>query len=269
MRVFLSVILLMLSFTALSQKRDTIRNEEELLVASDLFQKSNEERRLMLLKPRFRYINKEDKRSLIKLGYRPDLGITIANSQGKGYSHSVGLAYERLLNNSPFSWTVETFTRLGKRGLGTYEYKLRPDKLGEGQINGQWFTSGEYYNHRFRVHTTLRYYFNMNKRIGAEASGHNMASEYVFFRMRDILAYTEADKLVFNIERVLESQIFEKKLLFRPAYFSIGLGTQRPFLNKGLIDFNIEIGRRFGASDFTHFHRDIFFDLNLFIGLGL
>lgn len=269
MKTYLVCLVLTMNLGAMAQQRDTTSNGEELLVASALFKKSDEERRLMLLKPRFRYINKSDKPSLLKLGYRPDFGIALGNGHDGSYAPNIVLAYEKLFKNSPFSWSIEALKRLGDRPLGAYEYTRRTGPLHSGAIGGRWQPGGQFYNHRFRVHTTLRYYYNMNKRRKAEISGHNMASEYVFFRMRDMLAYTEVNQYDFTSERRLINHTFKKEWIFRPSYFSLGWGIQRPFLDKGLVDFNIELGRRFPTSDFIHFYEEVFFDINLFIGLGL
>jgi hypothetical protein len=262
----------MIGLQSIAQQRDTTSNGEELLLASELFKKSDEERRLMLLKPRFRYINKDDKRSLIKLGYRPDLGFNYRPAFGNisARTHAIMVAYEKLIGDTPFSWNIETLTRLNSRPLGAYVYNFRTELQYSGNVGDRWLTNGEFFNHRFRVHASLRYYFNMKKRLAAEVSGYNMASEYVFFKIRDFLAYTEVDELNFMAHDLLSSHVFRKKWLVRPAYFSLGLGIQRPFLGKGLIDLNAEVGRRIPfSSGYDYFYKDFAIDLTLLIGLGL
>lgn len=259
-----------MSLQVVAQTRDTTSNGEELLLASDLFKKSDEERRLMLLKPRFRYINKEDKRRLLKIGYRPAIAQFSGTRNAPPHTHSIALSYESKFGDSPFSWSVESLKRLGEMVLGTYDYKIRPVVPSSGSLNGYWYSSGEFFNHRFRVHTTLRYYYNLKRRLEAEVSGHNMASEYFFFRLRDILNYAEVDDLTFDDSFQLTRHVHRREWVLRPAYFSIGWGIQRPFFNKLLIDINAEVGRRIPfSSGYDHFYKDFVVDLNVFIGLGL
>lgn len=268
--IWLGCFFLSVSFQATAQKRDTTSNGEELLLASDLFKKSDEERRLMLLKPRFRYINKEDKRRLYKIGYRPAIAQFSGTRNAAPHTHSFALSYESKFGNSPFSWSLESLTRLGEMTLGTYDYKIRPVVPRSGSLNGVWLSSGEFFNHRFRLHTTLRYYYNLKRRLEAEVSGHNMASEYFFFRLRDILNYAEVDDLTFDDSFQLTRHVERREWVFRPAYFSIGWGIQRPFFNTLLIDINAEVGRRIPfSSGYDHFYKDFVVDLNVFIGLGL
>lgn len=265
------MLLLLAVSWSYAQERDTTQHGEELLLASDLFKKSDEERRLMLLKPRFRYINMEDKRSLIKIGYRPDFGFLSPTGNRLAVANNLGFAYERKIKDSPFSWTIETVARIHKADLDEFHYKIRPTVSREGVLDGSWIANGEFFAHRFRVHAALRYYFNFRKRQEAEVTGHNLASEYFLFRLRDVLAYTEINEFDFTTDRQLSLHIRKKKWLARPAYFSVGVGIQRPFLNKFLVDLNVAAGKRlpFGDSSFEFVHKDVALDINLFIGLGL
>ncbi|MCE7994439.1 MAG: hypothetical protein HEP71_20805 [Roseivirga sp.] len=266
---YMICLLLFTSLQVSAQQRDTTSNGEELLLASELFKKSDEERRLMLLKPRFRYINKEDKRRLFKMGYRPAAAQFSGTRNAPPFIHSLIFSYERKIGDSPFSLNLESLTRLDQMELGTYDYKIRPDIQNSGSLNGLWYTSGEFFNHRFRLHATLRYYYNLRKRLEAEVSGHNMASEYFFFRLRDVLNYSEVDDLMFDSNFQLSNHVLTKKWVFRPAYFSVGWGIQRPFFGKLLVDVNAEVGRRIPfSSGYDHFYKDFVVDINIFIGLG-
>lgn len=274
MRASLIILLccfsMMMCFQTAAQKQDTTSNGEELLLASELFKKSDEERRVMLLKPRFRYINKADKRRLLKVGAKPVFGQFPSRERYEQVRWNLAVAYERKARDKPFSWSIETITRFGEFNPLGYDYKIPARVSGGGRVNGTYYNSGEFFAHRFRAHITLRYYYNFRNRQDAEVTGNNLYSEYFFFRLRDVLAYTEVNDFRFTRDRQLSMHIGAKRWLARPGYVSMGWGMQRPILKKGLIDFNVEIGRRLLAvKDFVFVHKDLVIDLNIFIGLGL
>ena len=272
MRVFvLSLLALLLSATGLwSQEKDTTRHKEELLLGSELFHKTDEERRQMVLRPRFRYINTTEKTSLLKIGYRPSYAKYLNLDRVEDFGGNIAVSYERMIKGTQFSWNVETLIPTRPVVPYGFDYKEVDEGAFGGLIEGQWINSGKFYLHAFRVHATLRYYYNMKARIKAEASGKNLYSEYVFFRFRDIAAYTHTTKLEFNRQANLLLHKSGKRWLVQPTYISTGWGIQRPFLGKVLLDANVEIGARLHSAFSAEFvHQDFTVDFNLFIGLGL
>ena len=110
----------------------------------------------------------------------------------------------------------------------------------------------------------------MNNRIEAEAGGKNPFSEYIFFRLRDIAAYTNTTELEFDRQRNLQRHVSGRRWLVQPAYISAGWGVQRPFFGKLLLDASVELGVKAHSFFSTEFvHKDFTVDFNLFIGLGL
>lgn len=268
--ILFGCVFITMSLQLVAQKRDTTSNGEELLLASDLFKKSDEERRLMLLKPKFRYINKVDKPWLIKIGARPVFGQFPSEQRYEQLGMSLGVAFEKKFRNDPFSWSIETITRFGDFNVEGYDYKISAEVPGGGRVDGRYLNSGEFFTHRFRSHVTLRYYYNFNNRQEAEVSGNNLYSEYFFLRMRDVVAYTETNDLSFTRSRQLSRHVKGKRWMVQPAYISAGWGIQRPFFKKGLIDFSAEVGKRLHPFfDPIFVHKDFVLDLNIFIGLGL
>lgn len=269
--LLLVLLVLFTAYSALAQERDTTRNGEEILLASDLFKKTDEERRVMLLKPRFSYINMEDKLSIIQVGFRPYFGPISGTGNKCWFPANLGVGYERMLKEgSPFSLKVESIVRLHNNRLEEYDYKVRREGMSFGAYQGRQLTGGIYQAHRFRLHLSARYYFNFKKRLEAEVTGQNPFSEYVFFKLRDLTAFTEESVLDFNSDRQLLLHSVSDKWVVRPAYFGIGIGIQRPIFGKLLLDMSAEVGQSipFKKAEYVSTHRDVLIDINLFIGFG-
>lgn len=251
-------------------QEDTTKVKEEIIIASDLFSKTDLERRQMLLKPKFTYINFTNNATLFKLGISPSFGQNINSFKLVDIRPDIVLSYEQKIGNSPFSFNLESTTRIRSFNLGDYDYKARSKPQTSGRVGGKYLTNGDYYNHRFRVDLSLRYYYNLKSRLKAEVSGNNLFSEYFFFTIKDVSAYSEVDRLNFTVDSQLRSQIRTRQWVSRPTFLSVGWGIQRSFLGKGLLDGNIEFGARFGKSaPLKYIQRDFLINLNLFIGLGL
>lgn len=255
---------------AQEQERDTTKQKEELLLGSEVFMKTDEERRMMVLRPRFHYINTDDKPYLLKVGFAPNLGKYPSTFGFNKLGWSLGIGFEQRIKNSSWSWSIETQTRLYEAIPAGYDYRDSGESTGAGVFRGDWLGSGTYYSHKFRMHASLRYYYNMAARIDAEAGGNNLFSEYFFLRLRDVAAYAGFVDIEFNNQQQLLYHSEGDEWLFQPSYFSIGWGMQRPLFGKGLIDFNVGVGKRaHGLFSPDFYNRDFLFDFNLIIGLGL
>tara|TARA_R110001592_G_scaffold11468_3_gene56601 strand:+ start:270 stop:1061 length:792 start_codon:yes stop_codon:yes gene_type:complete len=251
-------------------QKDTTKVKEEIIIASELFTKTDYERRQMILKPKFRYINQTDKNSLLKVGFRPAFGPIIHHFFITDFKFDFVLSYEKRIKKSPFSVNLETVTRFNKFEIWEYDYVYHPQYRTHGVYEDQRFEDGKFYNHRFSLNLTFRYYYNYQSRIEAEVTGDNLYSEYFLIKVRDVLTYTEIDELSFRGNGTLKKHVASKQWLTQPSYLTVGWGIQRPFLKKTLIDANMEIGTRVhGIFSQKYNSNDVLFNLNFFIGLGL
>ena len=246
--------------------------EEEVIISSENIEAAEKVRTRFKVKPKYRYVDSTQQRTLIKIAFQPEYNkypgqYDYRVSRARGMGRSIVVGYERLLKNYQFSLFIDNTTRLYSHdGAGfDYESKFRFQDTRGNNLN----RGGEFDANISSFDIGAKFYYQQRKKVEYGASGVNPFSEYVFFRIKDVLSFAQRTTIVRSINSgLLERQIEERRWIADPGYVVIGWGTQRRIYNRFLIDLHVGGGLKVAGTR-DHAFRDVILNVGLNFGLGL
>jgi len=264
-----AVLFILLIFTCPT----VLKAQEEVILSSEKIEEAEKSTALLKVRPRYRYVDSTNQKTLITIAYRPQRRQfpgsfePIYQYQPSPFGNTLVLSYERLLRNHQFSFFIENTTRLYAAGNSGYDYdnKFRVvDNFGNHLNRG-----GEFDANLTTFDIGAKWYYRQKRKIEYGASGINPFGEYLFLRVKNVVSFVHRTTLVLSSPFGLtDLHVEEKKWLINPGYLMAGWGTQRTIYKRFLIDFYVGFGLKV-VGQRTHVYRDVLVDIGLSLGLGL
>lgn len=263
--------MLLLLFIAASASLQA-QEEEEVIISSENIEEAEKVRTRFKVKPRYRYVDSTQQRTLIKIAFQPEYSkfpgrFDLNAPRARGLGSSIVLGYEHLLKNYQFSLFIDNSTRLYAPSEAGFDYQSKfrfQDSRGNNLNRG-----GEFDTHLSSFDIGAKFYYRQRKKVEYGASGVNPFSEYVFFRIKDVLSFAQRTTIIRSINSgLLEREVKERRWIANPGYVMMGWGTQRRIYDRLLTDFYVGVGVKIAGTR-DHANRSAIINVGLNIGLGL
>lgn len=210
---------------------------------------------------------------MISLALQPNLRKYPGNAErspwvkSAGFGVSLVVGYERFISNTGFTFFLENTLRLYSAKGVYFDYRSNVSTA-NSTIEPQEYIETREAN-IYSLDFGVKYYFRIKKKEAYGATGINPFNEYVFLKVKDIVNYAEEHQLMYyNYSQYLLRRVDSRGWVVEPSYFLVGIGLQRRFLERGIVDFYVGAGPNL-LNNRTHHYQDILIEFGLNVGIWI